>query len=707
MLVNVSDYSSSIELASAARLAPDPRVERYRALLEVSESILEHHELAPLFSDLGQRLHALVRSDYLGLILYDPERKTTRLHVMETVQPGSAPLDLELPAADTPGGRVVETQQPLVIQDVEGTGEGPAEFPRVWEMIRAQRVQSFALLPLTTAHRRLGALTFGCIEKNAYPDDDVAFMQQVAAQVAVAVDNVLNHQAAQAYQEQLARERDRLRLLLEVNNAVVSNLDLRQLFAAISSGLRRVMQCDYTSLALADSDRDHLQLYALDFPAGKGLIREEMKVPIQGSPAGYAYRTRQPLILNQSDAARFPTAITRAAMAEGLKSGCFLPLISRDRVLGTVNLASLRDGAFSEADGDFLSQVATQIAIAVENALAFRQIEELKEKLAEEKLYLEDEIRTDRNFEEIVGESAALRGVLKQAETVAPTDSTVLIQGETGTGKEVIGRAIHNMSARRDRTFVTINCAAIPTGLLESELFGHERGAFTGAITQKIGRFELADKGTLFLDEVGDIPPELQPKLLRVLQEQEFERLGSTRTLRVDVRLIAATNRDLAGMVADREFRSDLYYRLRVFPIMVPPLRERPEDIPLLVQYFAQKHARRMGKRIESIPAEAMDALSRYHWPGNIRELQNFIERSVILSPGSVLRAPLAELEAVRDVPPANITTLEIAERGHIMRALEETRWVIGGPKGAAARLGLKRTTLQSKMQKLGIVRPL
>ncbi len=704
--MNMSDAPSKLGLSSAARLAVDPRVERYRALLEVSESILAHHELAPLFSDLGQRLHTLVRSDYMGLILYDAERKTTRLHIMETLQPASAPLDLEMPAADTPGGRVVETQQPLVIQDVESANEGTAEFPRVWEMIRAQRVKSFALLPLTTAHRRLGALTFGCVEKDAYPDDDVTFMQQVAAQVAVAVDNVLNHQAAQAYQEQLARERDRLRLLLEVNNAVVSNLELRELFAAVSASLRRVMQCDYTSLALAHPDGGHLLLHALDFPEGKGLIREEMKIPIQGSPAGYAYQTRRPLVLNQSDAARFPAEIIRAGMAEGLKSGCFLPLVSRDRVLGTVNLASRRDGAFSEADVDFLTQVATQIAIAVENALAFREIEELKEKLAEEKLYLEDEIRTDRNFEEIVGESAALRGVLKQAETVAPTDSTVLIQGETGTGKEVIARAIHNMSARRDRTFVTINCAAIPTGLLESELFGHERGAFTGAISQKIGRFELADKGTLFLDEVGDIPPELQPKLLRVLQEQEFERLGSTRTQHVDVRLIGATNRDLAAMVADREFRSDLYYRLRVFPIVVPPLRDRSEDIPLLVQYFAQKHARRMGKRIEFIPTEAMEALARYPWPGNIRELQNFIERSVILSPGSVLRAPLAELESSIDAPPAEVATLEIAERGHILRALEESRWVIGGPKGAAASLGLKRTTLQSKMTKLGISRP-
>jgi formate hydrogenlyase transcriptional activator len=338
--------------------------------------------------------------------------------------------------------------------------------------------------------------------------------------------------------------------------------------------------------------------------------------------------------------------------------------------------------------------------------LAFRQIEELKNKLAEEKLYLEDEIRTEFNFEEIIGESATLKAILKQVETVAPTDSTVLIQGETGTGKELIARAIHNLSARRERTFVKVNCAAIPTGLLESELFGHERGAFTGAIAQKIGRFELAHQGTLFLDEVGDIPLELQPKLLRVLQEQEFERLGGTRTIQVNVRLVAATNGDLARMVADRHFRSDLYYRLNVFPVTVPALRDRREDIPTLVRYFAQKHARRMNKHIETIPAATMDALARYHWPGNVRELENLIERAAIVSPGQVLEVPLGELAPPTQAQGQGMATLEAAEREHILRALEAANWVLGGPKGAATRLGMKRTTLQSRMQKLGISRP-
>jgi formate hydrogenlyase transcriptional activator len=429
--------------------------------------------------------------------------------------------------------------------------------------------------------------------------------------------------------------------------------------------------------------------------------------PLDGSPPATAVASRRPVVLKSADCdlAR-QSEMARRHLAEGLKSACFIPLINRDRVLGTLNVGSLREDAFTEDDVDLLVQVANQIAIAVGNALAFGQIAELKAKLAEEKLYLEDEIRTEHNFEEMVGESEALKRVLKKVETVAPTDSTVLIQGETGTGKEMIARAIHNLSRRRDATFVKVNCAAIPSGLLESELFGHEKGAFTGAIAQKVGRFELAHRGTLFLDEIGDIPLELQPKLLRVLQEQAFERLGGTRTIRVDVRLVAATNQDLAQMVADREFRSDLYYRVNVFPIVVPPLRERTEDIPLLVRYFAQKYARRMNKTIETIATETMEALERWRWPGNVRELENLIERAVILSQGPVLRVPLTELKPVGESATTSadtIATLEAAEREHILRALRETRGIVGGPRGAASLLGMKRTTLQSRMRKLGI----
>jgi formate hydrogenlyase transcriptional activator len=371
-------------------------------------------------------------------------------------------------------------------------------------------------------------------------------------------------------------------------------------------------------------------------------------------------------------------------------------------------LGSIHENAFSPDDVVFLGQVANQVAIAIDNALAYRQISELKDRLAQEKLYLEDEIRSELNFEEIVGKSEALRRVLKQVETVAPTDSTVLIYGETGTGKELIARALHNLSARKPGAFVKLNCAAIPTGLLESELFGHEKGAFTGAITQRIGRFELANRGTVFLDEIGEIPLELQPKLLRVLQEREFERLGSPRTLHTDARLIAATNRDLAAMVEEQTFRSDLYYRLNVFPIRVPPLRERPEDIPLLVRHFVQQFSRRIGKHIDAIPSETMNALVAYQWPGNIRELQNVIERAVILSRGPMLKVPMEELQA-RVSAPQTVNgkgiraLLDDTERQQILSALEQSNWIVAGPNGAAARLGMKRSTLQSRMQKLGI----
>src|SRR5437773_7840400 len=392
----------------------------------------------------------------------------------------------------------------------------------------------------------------------------------------------------------------------------------------------------------------------------------------------------------------------RKAIGEGLNSFCDVPLISKHRMLGVLAVARRDENAFDEDEVDFLTQVAKQVAIGVENALSYTEIADLKDRLAQEKLYLEEEIRGEMDFEGIVGQSSALRHVLQLVETVAASDSTVLLLGETGTGKELIARAIHDRSRRKDRTLVRVNCAAIPTGLLESELFGHERGAFTGAISQKLGRLELADQGTLFLDEVGDIPTEVQPKLLRALQEREFERLGSTRTKKVDVRLVAATNRDLEKMIETREFRSDLYYRLNVFPIRIPPLRERPEDIPLLVRYFAQKYGRRMEKQIESIPAAAMKKLSSWHWPGNIRELENFIERSVILTHGPALQVPIGELGNNGKATPIP-GTREAGDRDGILRILKDSNGRVAGPNGAAARMGLKRTTLISRMKKLGI----
>jgi formate hydrogenlyase transcriptional activator len=505
--------------------------------------------------------------------------------------------------------------------------------------------------------------------------------------------------------EERKQAEDRLQLLLEITNQVVSNLQLRDLLRAISAGVRRVMQCDLVGVFLPDAEGNRLQTFVLDFPESKGFIREEY-CSMEESLGGFVFRTGQAWRGNASDVLQLGLK-DEPAIPEGLKTGCFLPLVSRNRVLGLLGLGRREENAFSQADIGFLTQVASQIAIAVENALDYGQVTQAKELLAEQKLYLEDEIRVEQNFEEIIGHSPRLKAVLESIRIVAPADSTVLIEGETGTGKELIARAIHNLSPRKRQAFVKVNCAAIPSGLLESDLFGHEKGSFTGAIAQKIGRFELAHKGTLFLDEVGDIPLELQPKLLRVLQEQEFERLGSTRTQRVDVRLLAATHASLTQMVAEKKFRSDLYYRLNVFPVVVPPLRERREDIPLLIRHFANKYARRMGKRIESIPKETMDALSRYTWPGNIRELQNLMERSVLLSTGSSLRVPLGEIVSGSDLCAVSRgNALEQAEREQIVRALRESNWVVGGALGAAARLGLKRTSLAYRMQKLGISRP-
>ncbi|PYU92464.1 MAG: Fis family transcriptional regulator [Acidobacteria bacterium] len=501
------------------------------------------------------------------------------------------------------------------------------------------------------------------------------------------------------------RKRAQEAVLLEVTSALVAQLDIRELLAAISAGIRQVVTHDYAALALYDAESKKLRLQPLTAPHESSSDLKEALLPLEGSPAGWVFTRREPLVLTEMTDPRFASETMQSWIELGVKSGCWVPLISRGRPLGALCACSRLEDAFAPADLQMLSHVANQVAVAVDNALAYRNILQLTDRLKEEKLYLEDELRTEYNFGQIVGESTPLRRILKQVETVAPTDATALILGETGTGKELIARAIHNLSPRREHTFVKLSCAAIPSGLLESELFGHERGAFTGAIAQKIGRLELAHEGTLFLDEIGDIPLEIQPKLLRALQEKEFERLGSNRTIPVDARLVAATNRDLEKMVKDGQFRSDLYYRLKVFPILVPPLRERPEDIPALVHHFVAKHSKRMNKQIESVPPAALQALRRYPWPGNIRELENLLERAVILTPGSALQIPAAELKAPAETDLRPTATLEEAEREHILRALRETQGVIGGPNGAAARLGLLRTTLHAKMRKLGISR--
>lgn len=683
----------------------DILTERYRALLDVSASITTHHRLADLFRHLTQVLPSITACSTLTLALHDPDRNIMRVHPLETLRLGSTLRQSESPIEDIPEGWVWQHQKLFACTNVEQE----TRFPKVMAEVCLAGIRSFYALPLTTEHRRLGAMGVGSREALPDAEAELDFLQQVAKQVAGAIENTLNFERVHQAERDMKHQFERERLMLEINNAVVSHLSLRDLLKAISVRLRRVIPHDAALLTLQEPDGAQLRLHALDLQMfGTAPFEEGVLISVHDTPEGQAIASRQPVLVGPVvDLTRFPSPWVRHAVENGVRSGCAVPLITHDRTVGALSVVSSHENAFGEADTRLLSQCAKQIAIAVENVLAYQEITTLKDKLNKEKLYLEAEIRSELNFEEIIGESPAIKQVLGQVGIVAPTDSTVLILGETGTGKELLARAIHDRSKRREGTFVKLNCAAIPTGLLESELFGHEKGAFTGAIATKIGRFELADGGTLFLDEVGDIPLELQSKLLRVLQEQEFERLGSTRTIKVRVRLLAATNRDLAEMVERKLFRSDLYYRLNVFPLTVPALRDRRQDIPLLVRYFVQQFARRMDKAIDTISTETITALCRYDWPGNIRELENLVERAVILTQNTTLYVPLPELKprAEDDVPaPA---TLEETERQHILSVLKSTKWVISGPTGAAAQLGMKRTTLQSKMQRLGIARPI
>jgi formate hydrogenlyase transcriptional activator len=663
---------------------------RYESLIRLAEAIRSHRDQNDLFQLLANELRQVVAFDAMAHC--DHAGNKVNWHFSEAFDSRMSRV-ADIPKEETIGWWVHQTQEPVVLQ----VASEETRFRSTIEALNKAGLRSLCALPLSTAHSRLGSLIFASEIADAYSPDEVRFLSLVTGQVALAMDDALHFQ--------------RLNLLLDLTNRVVSKLDLRELLREISASIRRVMQCDCVGVALPDPETHQLRIYAFDIPGAKGIAREGMIISAEVSTTSLrAFQTSQPVSVPEVQSTADPLAV-----AEGVKSLFHLPLISRDRVLGVLSLGSYGANAFCEGDAAFLGQVANQVALAVENAIAYGEIASLKDKLAQEVVYLQDEIRTELKFEEIVGNSDALRRVLAELETVAPTDSTVLIYGETGTGKELIARAIHNLSSRKSNAFVKLNCAAIPTGLLESEMFGHEKGAFTGAIAQRVGRFELANRGTVFLDEIGEIPLEVQPKLLRVLQEREFERLGSTRTLRTDARLIAATNRDLEDMVGEQKFRTDLYYRLNVFPVRVPALRERREDIPLLVRHFVQQFSRRMNRSIETIPSETMSMLVRYDWPGNIRELQNVIERAVIVSAGPVLKVPMDELRTrVPFVESSNGGSasedsgkmrdlLEDTERTQIVAALKQAHWVVAGPNGAAALLGMKRSTLQAHMQRLGI----
>ncbi len=673
---------------------------QYEALSRFSISLAS---LTP--EELSRNVAALLRPlldfDFLDVVVFKHGTSEVLWHSVGAGQ--FAPPDV--PVEETTFWWVHQQQQPLCIAD----WKLDQRFAVRREALKRTGIEyrSLCRLPLRTPQGPLGVFSIASSRPHDYSNEEVRFLSLVADQVALAIFHALSRERSQRAQSELEVQSARLKVLGVLTNGVMANLPVNDLLREVTVGIRRVIPSDLAMVGLLDSEGDRVGVSACDMAEDNMLAKEA--VDVLGEMFGArVFCSGKPWVGSSEESDQLDAEGDSKWAVAGFRNSCVVPLAGRDRMLGILALGKHEDAAYTHDEIDFLLHVSSQVAVAVENALVWGELRKLKDNFTEERVCLEDEIRSELNFEEIVGRSSALQRVLRQVEVVAPTDSGVMIQGETGTGKELIARAIHNLSSRRDRPFIKLNCAAIPSGLLESELFGHEKGAFTGAIMRKAGRFEVADQGTLFLDEVGDIPLELQPKLLRVLQEREFERLGSTRTQQVDVRVIAATHRDLKQMCEEGKFRHDLYYRLHVFPLQVPPLRDRREDIPILVRHYVDKYARRMNRHIETIPSYAMEIFANYSWPGNVRELQNFIERAVILSPGSVLRPPLAELkQASLPSPNPKLSTAEEAERDRVLQAIRASNWVIGGPNGAAARLGMKRTTLAYRIRKLNIpVRP-
>lgn len=702
--------------------------ERLELLLNLTNRITSSLDLREVLRAIASNIREVIHADAVAVSLPDVASGKFRAFAVDFPHGKGVIKEELLVTPSAAAKKAMDTLKPVVINTRER-----AELPSdTSDIVAAEEIEAFCNIPLVNRGRALGILSILRTTNMPFSPEDVDFLTRASGQIAIAVENALAYREISELVEErkraeqaLAIQNTRLQLLLELSNRITSNLEFRAVLRSVSVATREIMHANAAGVAFFDEASDKARIYAVDFPNAKGLVKEEIVVT-PGLAFKRAWESSKPVVVNANDPEELGPEIYGLVVAEGLNGHCLIPLVSRGRTVGVLIVASKLRGSFTPDDVDFLSRASGQIAIAVENAKAFREISELKDKLAQEKLYLEEEFRSEMGFEQIIGNSSPLKHVLQMVETVAPSDSTVLLLGETGTGKELIARAIHDRSRRKQRTFVKLNCAAIPTGLVESELFGHEKGAFTGAITSKVGRLELADQGTLFLDEVGDIPLEIQPKLLRALQEREFERLGSTHTRKVNVRLVAATNRDLEKMVATKEFRSDLYYRLNVFPIRIPPLRDRREDIPLLVNYFVQKFSEEMQKRIEAVPVAVMKGLTAWDWPGNIRELENFVERAVLLTRGKSLEAPLAEIRTtkIQEPPPADLheakpvagertnsrsekssvaDEYERKQRDEIVRALTSCKGRVGGTDGAAARLGMNRTTLLSRMKKFGI----
>ncbi|ACS85068.1 formate hydrogenlyase transcriptional activator FlhA [Musicola paradisiaca] len=697
------------------------------ALLKVSQTLLRQRSIEGVLQALDGLSFSVVRFGRVNLLLMDPLHNQMAFYRHDRESARTRLSDENILLADGPGGIVWSTHVMLHCNRLHFQ----RDFPHLVEQPAYVGLSDYCQLPLLGPHRVLGGVEFIKTDGSQFTESEIEFFQSIASVVSLVVENINEREQAQREEERLRQERDHYRILVDVTNTVISRLELKALALEVSREIHRFFGIDFIALVLKEAEGDDATLkYFATHYVGSGAPKTvQGDVGREETLADGVMRHNQVQLVSENDMPRNgePRCLVQWFDA-GPTHACLLPLAFGNRMLGVLELAHRERLAVSDAEIRLLRQIAARIAIALDNALAYDQISRLKDSLIHENFYLTEQL-TERiqhaggdEFGEIIGRSEAIRRVLEQVEMVAASDSTVLILGETGTGKELIARAIHSLSPRKSQRMVKMNCAAIPSGLLESDLFGHEKGAFTGATALRQGRFEMADKSTLFLDEVGDIPLELQPKLLRVLQEREIERLGGSKVIPVDVRLIAATNRDLKQMVADREYRSDLYYRLNVFPIVIPPLRERPEDIPLLVKFFTRKIARRMNRTIDSIPSEILRQLSRLPWPGNVRELENVVERAVILTRGTTLNLQMDELQhhlspleapkphhhrEIEPPPeaeaPHTLDAEEESERDRIIRALRDTNGIVAGPKGAAARLGLKRTTLLSRMQRMGI----
>lgn len=673
-----------------------------QGLFDITRILLQQPDLAALSETLTGLVQQSALADRAAIILWHSGNHRAVRHACDDAgQPVS--YEDETVLANGPVRRLLSRPDALHCDS--------ATFAETWPQLAVSGLYPsfgyYCLLPLAAEGRIFGGCEFIRDDNRPWTEKEYQRLHTFTQIVAVVTEQIQSRVSNNVDYDLLCRERDNFRILVAITNAVLSRLDIDELVGEVAKEIHRYFRIDAISVVLRSNRKGKLNIYSTHYLDASHPVHDQSEVDEAGTLTERVFKSKEMMLLNLHE--HDPLAPYEKMLFEmwdnKIQTLCLLPLMSGNTLLGVLKLAQCDEKVFTTTNLKLLRQIAERVSIAIDNALAYREIQRLKERLVDENLALTEQLNNvESEFGEIIGRSEAMNSVLKQVEMVAQSDSTVLILGETGTGKELIARAIHNLSGRNSRRMVKMNCAAMPAGLLESDLFGHERGAFTGASAQRIGRFELADKSSLFLDEVGDMPIELQPKLLRVLQEQEFERLGSNKLIHTDVRLIAATNRDLKQMVADREFRSDLYYRLNVFPIHLPPLRERPEDIPLLVKAFTFKIARRLGRNIDSIPAETLRLLSRMEWPGNVRELENVIERAVLLTRGSVLQLSLPEMSIETEPLAAEVLPEEGEDEYQlIVRVLKESNGVVAGPKGAAQRLGLKRTTLLSRMKRLGI----